>query len=170
MNYGIAVFPDKEVQHFANNYRKRYDPHYSLIPPHLTIREAEQWTEGKLEAAVAHLERATRQIAPFAVRFNRFSTFFPVSNVIYMALEDPEPFRLMRDQICRDVLEQQLMFYTYTPHLTVGQQMSSDELHDVFAHLRKMDIDFTTPVDCVHLLRQNENNVWKVLKTFFLRG
>ena len=40
MRYGIAIFPSKEIQDEANSYRKRYDPHYPLIPPHITLKDA----------------------------------------------------------------------------------------------------------------------------------
>ena len=47
MYFGIATFPEKEVQDIANSYRKRYDPHYSLIPPHITLKEKFEWINSK---------------------------------------------------------------------------------------------------------------------------
>ncbi|EPR29472.1 2'-5' RNA ligase [Geobacillus sp. WSUCF1] len=38
MKYGIVIFPPKRIQDFANSYRKRYDSHYALIPPHITLK------------------------------------------------------------------------------------------------------------------------------------
>src|SRR5699024_5327838 len=40
MKYGVAIFPSKEIQDEVNAYRKRYDPKYSQIPPHITIKAA----------------------------------------------------------------------------------------------------------------------------------
>lgn len=170
MKCGIVIFPSKEVQDFANSYRKRYDPHYSLIQPHLTIREAEDWTEERLRQAVAHLDRVTSEIAPFTIHFNRFSTFYPVSNTVYMALEDPDPFIELYERICQGALHQENSHYHYNPHLTVGRELSSDELHDVYASLRKVKVDFHVTVDRVHLLYQTENLAWSVYQTFLLRG
>ena len=39
MKFGVVIFPSKKLQDLANSYRKRYDPHYSLITPHLTLKE-----------------------------------------------------------------------------------------------------------------------------------
>ena len=39
MKYGIVAFPSKKLQDLANAYRKRYDPHYALITPHMTIKD-----------------------------------------------------------------------------------------------------------------------------------
>lgn len=43
MFYGIAVFPSTEIREFADLYRRRYDPHFPLLKPHLTLREKEAW-------------------------------------------------------------------------------------------------------------------------------
>ena len=39
----------QKLQDIANSYRKRYDPNYALIPPHLTLRTPFELTD--LEAA-----------------------------------------------------------------------------------------------------------------------
>ncbi len=38
MKYGIVAFPSKQLQDFANSYRKRYDSHYTKITPHITLK------------------------------------------------------------------------------------------------------------------------------------
>jgi len=170
MNFGIVVFPPKDVQDEANRFRKRFDPHYSLIQPHMTLREAEAWDEAALRVAVDHLTQAAAALRPFAVKLNRFSTFFPVSNVVYMALEDPEPFRRLYAAICSGPLEEPNRKYTYTPHLTVAREVGSDEMHDIYASLRPLPLDYTFTVDRVHLLYQTENGAWTAHQSFLLQA
>jgi 2'-5' RNA ligase len=170
MNCGIAVFPSKEVQDFANSYRKRFDPHYSLIQPHLTIREKEDWDENKLRQAIEQLERSTQTLAPFTIHFNRFSSFYPVNHVVYMALADPEPMHRCYEAICTGVLAEPKRQYMFNPHLTIAQKMGSDELHDVLSSLKTVRVDFTCSIDRIHLLYQTENEAWTVHQTFLLRG
>lgn len=169
MKFGIVVFPPKEVQDAANSHRKRFDPHYSLIQPHMTVREAEEWDEAKLAQAVRHLEEVSASIQPFQVRINRFSTFFPVSNVIYMALEDPEPFVSMYRKICSGVLAETNRKFTFNPHLTVGQALGNDEMHDVLSSLRPIPLDFSFTIDRVHLMYQTENGAWTAHQTFLFK-
>ena len=45
MKVGVVIFPSKKLQDLANSYRKRYDPHYALIPPHLTLKASFDSTE-----------------------------------------------------------------------------------------------------------------------------
>lgn len=170
MKYGIAVFPSKEVQDIANSYRKRYDPHYTLIQPHVTIREQEEWDDARLRQAVAHLEQITLAMAPFSFVFNRFSTFYPVNHVIYMAPEHPQPLVDCHNRVCSGALAESDKRYSYTPHLTVGQEMTSDELHDIISSLRNRPLSFPVRVDRLHLLYQTDNRAWTAYQTFLLRG
>ncbi|GIP36419.1 2'-5' RNA ligase family protein [Paenibacillus sp. J2TS4] len=169
MKYGIAVFPPKDVQDFANSYRKRYDPHYRLIQPHFTIREAEVWDESKLEEAVSQLDAAANRLPAFTAKLNRFSSFLPVSNVIYLALEDPEPFIRCHTEICQGLLEEPQKAYRYNPHLTIGQNLGTEEFHDVLSSVRLVEVNLEFLVDRFHLLYQTENQAWTVYQTFLLQ-
>ncbi|WP_166243897.1 2'-5' RNA ligase family protein [Paenibacillus turpanensis] len=170
MNYGIAVFPSREAQDYANSFRKRYDTHYSLIQPHLTVRESEDWSEARLQEAVEHITRIAQTIAPFDAKLNRFSSFYPVNNVIYLALEENEPFQSMVEAVCSGPLAETNRRYGYNPHLTVGQELSDDELHDVLSSLRKKPVNLPFKVDRLHLLYQTDNKAWTVYQTFLLQG
>lgn len=38
MILGLALIPSKDFQNEVNAYRKRYDKHYTMIQPHITIK------------------------------------------------------------------------------------------------------------------------------------
>jgi 2'-5' RNA ligase len=167
MLYGVAVFPSKHIQDVANSYRKRYDPHYHLIPPHITLYPKEEWDDARLAQVITHLEQIAASAQPFDIHINRYSTFYPVNNVIYMALSDPAPLVKLQDAVCAGTLScKDKAPYAYTPHITIGQKMNSDELHDVLSSLRNIPLDFTSRVDRIHLLYQMENEGWTVHQTF----
>lgn len=170
MNFGIVIFPPKNMQDEANSFRKRFDPHYNLIQPHITIRESDAWAEPMLERAVAHLERAVSELSPFTVRINRFSTFFPVSNVVYMAPENPAPLVRTQQIVCSGVLSVPQRKFSYQPHLTVAQDVGEDEMHDIYASLRPIPLDHSFLVDRVHLLHQESNGVWAPHRIFVFQG
>ncbi|WP_424768319.1 2'-5' RNA ligase family protein [Paenibacillus sp. sgz302251] len=171
MLFGIVVFPEKHVQDLANGWRKRHDPHYTTIPPHLTVREEQEWNEEQLQVAVAHLDQISSSIKPFTIRFNRVSSFYPVSHVIYLALQDTKTMQKLHNEVSSGPLALgALKKYVYTPHLTIGQQMSADELHDVYGNLRMQDFDITSNIDRIHLLYQNDNGSWTAYQSFLLKG
>ncbi|MUT66154.1 2'-5' RNA ligase family protein [Paenibacillus sp. NEAU-GSW1] len=170
MQFGIAAFPSKEVQDFANGWRIRHDPRYSAIPPHLTVRDKSELSEEQLQETVAHLDKVTATLTPFTIRFNRVSTFYPVNNVLYLALEDPLPFKHLHQLICNGPLAIQKQNYVYTPHVTIGQQMNADELHDLYGNLRMSKVDLTTKIDRIHLLHATENGFWTAYQSFLFRA
>ncbi|REK76282.1 2'-5' RNA ligase family protein [Paenibacillus paeoniae] len=170
MLYGIALFPEKEVQDAANSWRIRHDPHYCKIPPHLTLREAEEWSEEKLQLAISHLKTITTHLKPFQMTFNRVSSFFPVSHVLYYALEDPSPVVKLHQDVCSGPLAITRPKYVYTPHVTIGQQMSEGELHDLQGKLKMRQIHLTSHVDRLHLLYQTDQGTWTAYQSFQLEG
>ncbi|PTX65048.1 2'-5' RNA ligase [Melghirimyces profundicolus] len=169
MKYGVATFPEKKIQDFANSYRKRYDPHYALIPPHITLKEAFEMDEEMLPKAVEHLDQVALNTSPFTVHLPKISTFHPTNNVIYIAVEESEAVKKLHEKINSDVLYHESA-YNYIPHITIGQQMSDDELHDVYGSLRMLKMESKTRIDRFHLMYQLENGSWTIYQTFLLRG
>ncbi|NIK22528.1 2'-5' RNA ligase family protein [Paenibacillus lupini] len=170
MLYGIAVFPSQAVQDFANSWRIRHDPHYSIIPPHMTIRDKEELSESQLPAITEHLEAVASQTKPFQIRYNRVSSFYPASHVLYLALEDPAPMIKLHQAVCQGPLDVPAPNFVYTPHVTIGQNMPPDELHDLYGNLRMSEVNLTSTIDSLHLLRKTASGVWHVDKTFALKG
>ncbi|MBH5316865.1 2'-5' RNA ligase family protein [Paenibacillus sp. GSMTC-2017] len=170
MLYGIAIFPDKEIQDAANSWRVRHDPHYCNIPAHLTLRDAEEWDDSTRELAILHLQHVASAFKPFSIRFNRVSTFFPVSNTLYLALEEPQTVITLKQAICSGPLVQPLSNQVYTPHVTIGRDMPADELHDLYGNLRMSSIDYSTVVDRFHLLYKTDQGGWTALQSFQFKG
>lgn len=169
MKYGVVFFPDKKIQDIANSLRKRYDPHYALIPPHVTLKEAFEMNDEELEQAVNHLEKVSRNTAPFNIRFNKVSSFHPTNNVIYLAITEQEPIKALHAKINEQPFHHQ-NHYTYIPHLTIGQKLENEELHDVYGRLRMNQFELSTKVDRFHLLYQLDNKSWTIYDTFLLQG
>lgn len=167
MYFGIACFPQKHVQDFANSYRKRYDPHYTLIPPHITLKEKFELNESELEVATQKLEQVAKEVKAFEIRFHKVSNFYPTSNTIYFAIENQEPLITLHEKI-KSVFEPVEAPYSYIPHLTIAQKLNQAELHDIYGMLRLHKIDLTSKIDRFHLLYQLENGSWNIYQTFLL--
>lgn len=168
MMYSIVVFPSSKVQEVANSYRKRYDSAYALIPPYIRLKEAFELEEARLPQLVSHLEQVASSTDSFTARFHRVSTFHPTTNVIYLAVQNKEPFVQLHQKIASDCVNEKET-YTYVPHLTIGRDLSDDELRDVTSQLSMAKIDLTTDVDRFHLIYQLADGIWSVYQTFLLK-
>lgn len=78
-----CCFSVKKIQDLANTYRKRYDPHYALITPHITLKDAFDADESKVSEISKALEDISIRFAPLQIHASRISSFFPTTNTIF---------------------------------------------------------------------------------------
>lgn len=165
MKFGVVIFPSKKLQDLANSYRKRYDPHYALIPPHLTLKNAFEATEEEAVKFAVKLRHIAENTNPFTLQTSKIGSFKPVNNVIYFKVEATEELSNLHAEINKEFSEQNLD-YAFVPHITVGQKLSNDEHSDVYGQLRMTRADHEETIDRFHLLYQLENGSWTVYETF----
>jgi 2'-5' RNA ligase len=167
MKYGIALFPSKKLQDFANSYRKRYDPNYALVPPHLTLKTAFEASEDELQTLAYELRKTAQTVNPLTISIKKVSSCRPVNNVIYLKVEPTEELDHLHNSLHRGLFGEQPEF-AFVPHITIGQKLSDDEHSDVLGRIKMIDIQFEEVIDRFHLLYQLENGSWTVYETFLL--
>src|SRR5690625_6655408 len=87
MKYGIAIFPSKHIQDEANALRKRYDPRYDLIPPHITLKSAFTADDSLLGEIIKELRKIAKETKQFKINMNKVRTFVPVTHTIFIKIE-----------------------------------------------------------------------------------
>lgn len=167
MKYGIAVFPSKKLQDIANSYRKRYDTKYSMVPPHLTLKDPFEAEEEDLKKLIPEIAKVAERSAPFKLEILRYSSFYPVTNTLYMKVAENLQLRQLQENLNSGVLETKIE-HPFVPHITIGQEMNYDELSDVFGRLKLETIQHEETIDRFSLLYQLDNGVWAVYETFLL--
>lgn len=170
MYFGIATFPEKEVQDFANSYRKRYDPKYSLIPPHITLKERFELEQHQVDQLVQDLEQIAQNVPAFTIEITKFKHFHPTSPTLYLAIEEGASQLTELHKQIENLRSFSKSPYDYIPHLTVGQQMDEEELHDVYSSLRKKRVHLKSKIDRFHLMYQLENQSWTIYQSFLLQN
>ncbi|WP_339062047.1 2'-5' RNA ligase family protein [Tepidibacillus marianensis] len=167
MKYGILIYPSREIQDRANALRKRYDSHYSLIPPHVTIVDPFEWEYDK--ELIDRIERVVQTTPPFSLKLNKVGTFLPISPVVYFGFEKNDSIHELHENLTESILDHGPKF-KFTPHLTIAQDLPEQELHDILGRLKMKENDLEVLVDRVHLCYQLENGSWTVYQTFLLKG
>ncbi|GAB4073975.1 YjcG family protein [Barrientosiimonas marina] len=165
MHYGIVIFPSKPVQDEINAYRKRYDPHYTLIPPHLTLKEAFDTDDAKITELITELKYIANETKPFDLTVNKVSTFAPVTNTIYLKVEPVQPLYDLAEKMQSGKFPDNRT-YSFVPHITMAQDLSQDEYSDVYGSLSMKDIQLTDKIDRFHLVYQLDNGIWNVHESF----
>lgn len=165
MKYGVVIFPSKTLQDAANSYRKRYDTHYALIAPHLTLKETFEASESEIKEISQELEKVAKATEPFNLNVTKVSSFSPVNNVLYFKIEKSEALENLYERLHTGSLSQESP-YAFVPHITIGQGLSDDEHLDVYSQLKLVDVSHSEVADRFHLMYQLDNDTWTVYETF----
>lgn len=170
MKMTIAIYPPKDIQDAANSLRKRYDPQYAYIAPHLKIKEPFDIKEDQLSVIVDELQKVADDFKPFSIDIHKVSTFHPTNNVIYLAVKEQSKLMELHNQLNKPKTLKHESKYSFVPHLTIAQNMSDDELHDVYGRLKMRKFHFSFVVERFHLLYQLENGSWTTYETFSFKA
>lgn len=165
MKYGIAIFPSKPIQDDANSYRKRYDPHYSLIPPHITLKDTFEADDELIKEISTELRYIAKDTKPFTIYMNKVSSFVPVANTIYFKVEPIQTLVDLYDRTHEGIFPSENN-NSFVPQITIAQSLTDDEFSDVLSSLRMRKIQFQDKIDRFHLLYQLENGSWTVHDSF----
>ncbi|CAM3667084.1 YjcG family protein [Mesobacillus zeae] len=166
MKFGIVIFPSKKMQDYANSFRKRYDAHYALIPPHVTLKAGFEATEEEIGPITKKISAIAGNLNPVQLKVTKFSSFSPVNNVIYLKVEPSQELENLHNKL--NAAFDNIQEYKFVPHVTLGQDMSDAEHADVYGTMRMNNINFEETADRIHLLYQLENGSWTVYETFRL--
>lgn len=169
MKYGIAVFPSEEISEAANELRKRYDPRFDFIAPHITLKGAFDADDQTLATVKDRLTNIASETKSFDIEVNKVSSFAPVTNTIYFKVEPNETITALFDALHTDDLPGESEF-TFVPHITVAQDLAEDEISDVFGSLQMKHVQFKDTITAFHLCHQDDEGTWTAIETYALKG
>ena len=167
MKCGIVIFPSKTLQDLANSYRKRYDSHYTKIPPHVTLKGAFEASEDEMKEMVRKIRQVVKEVEPFTMEVYKFNSFHPVKNVVYMKIRENEALTALYEKLDFVPQNEDIQF-EFVPHITIGQDLSNDEVTDIYGRLKLEKIHHVETIDRISLCSALENGTWTVYETFLL--
>jgi len=167
MKYGIAIFPKKELQDLANSLRKRFDPKYALIPPHITLVSDFEASNEEIKEISKKLEKVASHFQSISLKIKKISSFQPVNNVVYLKVEPNTDLADLHTELF-STLHLEKPTHAFVPHITLGQELTHDQHLDMYSSLRMRRFDYEETADRFHLLYELENGSWTVFETFRL--
>lgn len=173
--YFIALIPPSplkdEIQELKLEVKEKFNSSHSLnAPPHITLISPFRMDEEQEEELNALLQDFTRNVSPFEVSLNNFSTFPP--RVIFIDVEK-SPL-LMEVQEKLEALARsnsELFNYNYDdrpyhPHLTLAfKDLTKSNFHKAWKEFKNRTFDASFEADALHLLKHNGEE-WEVIADF----
>jgi 2'-5' RNA ligase len=145
----------------------RYDSHYALIPPHITLKEPFEVSEEQLPQLITNLSMVANDAIPAFIDIYKVDSFYPQSNTIFFKIREHESLTFLYDSLHSEPFSSNTK-YGFIPHLTIGQDLSNDEHADVVGRLKMKEIKHQETINRMQLLYQLENGSWTVYETFRL--
>jgi 2'-5' RNA ligase len=152
LNYALVHFPDIDTERI-NLLRKRYDPQFNLIEPHITLMfpVGEAIGENNL---VNHVVSVLRNRQSFQVHLHGLERSSD-DYLFLMVQEGNADIIGLHDEIYTGLLVgYRKPDRPYVPHLTLGMfAKNANEYPEAFEVAKRLDLDYRCVLDKVHLLR-----------------
>jgi 2'-5' RNA ligase len=175
-----VIWPDAETQKSVNEIRKKYDPHFTIIAPHITIIFPTD-IEIPIEDVISRLANAVEGFRPFDVRLNRVSSVnllasdWPDGTAALLAYPNAEnAIFLLSGKGSVEILELKerlsvalgldTPLIQYPPYLTLGQTLSKKAYEAALRALSGYVPDYSFPVEGFDLLTQTASGGWQTAR------
>jgi hypothetical protein len=119
MYYALVHYPHIDTDSI-NGFRRKYDPHFDLIQPHITFIFPVQETIGE-QRLVDHVEKVLSKWEPYAIHLNGFCKSWDHWLFLILQQGNDQAIRLHDElytgiltEYCREDIE-------FIPHLGLGQ-------------------------------------------------
>ena len=173
--YFIALIPPSplkdEIQELKLEVKEKFNSSHSLnAPPHITLISPFRMDEEQEEELNALLQDFTRNVSPFEVCLNNFSTFPP--RVIFIDVEkNPSLMEVQEKLEALARSNSELFNYNYDdrpyhPHLTLAfKDLTKSNFHKAWKEFKNRTFDASFEADALHLLKHNGEK-WEAIADF----
>lgn len=146
----IMIFPEFHNMEVINFYRKKYDPLSGLVKPHITLVFPFQ-SDISNDALDRHLSNELMYIKPFEISLHGVSKHSDeFGNYLFLNVaKGEEPIRLIHERLYSHVLKEYNKGYPYSPHLTIGNASSSEELERAYSDASRCRETFNARINTI---------------------
>ncbi len=168
-HYALVYFPRIDIT-TVNAFRKKYDPMFGVISPHVTIvfpfRGINEST------VIQHIQSVTEKQKSFSVHFHGLTKSF--DNYLFLLIEEgKEEVYKLHDKLYTNVLASELRTdIPFIPHMTLGLfQNEKHELNEVLFNkawneAAELNLDFHTRLDNLTLIKGDGIKPATIIHTF----
>ncbi len=169
-HYAIVFFPKIDTE-LIQTFRKKYDPLWNVIPPHITI--VFPFSDISESAVLNHLQIITKTIKPFQIRLHGFMKSF--DHYLFLLIQQgKEEVYGVHDGLYTGPLASHLRSdIPFVPHMTLGV-FTKDNLWDeklyntALTEAQELHLDIQTTFHSVSLIQGDGVFPAKIIRTIEL--
>lgn len=169
MFYALVHYPNIDTGRI-NEFRRKYDPHFDLIEPHVTLVFLLPESVGE-KNLVSHLENVLRHWHPFPVHLKGLQKAWDHWLFLILAEGNDSITRLHRELYSGPLASYRREDIEFVPHLGLGLFARQDAGYDIrnpqnvaldeekyfqaLKEAQRLDLDYRCVIDRLHLLKIN---------------
>lgn len=143
------IFPQFGNQEIINEIRKKYDPLYNLVKPHITLVFPFKSSMSNLILS-QKLEESLKETASFSLILQGISTQKDAyGNYIFLNVKKgSQEIMEIHNALYLNIFGEECC-QPFIPHMTIGNLASADKMEQAYDSVKDMDICFTTMIEKV---------------------
>lgn len=155
MNYTIAIFPkieDKKESDKINIIRKKHDPSYKFIKPHVALV---YYFKEKPEKE--KLRKISKKFNSFNITLNKIN-LSPKGNFIFLDVtKGKKEIIKLKEELYKKLNLKWDKNFQYKPHITLANFKTKKEQQKVFKEISKKKIKISCKIDSFTLLEVSKD-------------
>ena len=155
MSYAIVIYPELKDDSKIENFRKKYDPYFQLIKPHLTL--VFPFPDLDREKIKNHLSKKIGEFGEFDLRLRGLEKSF--DNWIFLTMQDGNSKIIeLHDQLYTGILKKELREdIKFIPHIGLGLLEKDEEYVVAENEAKNLDLDYKCKIKSMHLIHLNND-------------
>lgn len=146
--YALVYFP-KMHSSKIDAFRKKYDPKWNVIPPHITL--VFPFSDVPENLILEHVKKVTQEARPFPIHLRGLQKV--ENELIFLLVKDGRDEIIhIHDQLYSRIFASLEQEYVFEPHITIGE-VSSTEIDKVLEEAEALDIDMHAIFNTLSLVK-----------------
>ncbi|HEX7041967.1 MAG TPA: 2'-5' RNA ligase family protein [Patescibacteria group bacterium] len=171
-HYAIVAFPKVDIE-LIQTFRKKYDPLWNVIHPHITL--VFPFSDIPEQLILEHLETVSKTLKPFQIQLKDFTKSFD-HYLFLLVQEGKEEIYKVHDLLYTGVLASQLRNdIPFLPHMTLGKfakdNIFEEQLYNkALKEIQALHLNIDTVFSNFSLIQGDGILPAKIIKTFELKS
>ncbi|MCL5438592.1 MAG: 2'-5' RNA ligase family protein [Patescibacteria group bacterium] len=164
--YAIVYFPKINLEKI-NAFRENYDPHWNIIPPHITL--VSPFSDIPEDQIFKHLKKVTEDLKPFQIHLH--GLLKTDDHLLFLRVkEGRDEIINVHNKLYSGILSFLEQKYIFDPHMTLGKISAKDNLEDIaYTTAEAMNLDIHSTFDNISLIKGDGVSPAKKVKVFNLK-
>lgn len=152
MNYTIAIFLKFDGIDKVNSIRKKYDPRYDWLKPHIAL--VYYFKEKPLKKKIHEI---IKEFSPFQIKLNKIRASSKHNLIFLDITEGREKIIEIKNKLYKKLGLKWNKDFLYTPHVTIANLKTKKEQKKALYEIKNKNLNFSCKINSFHILEVSED-------------